>query len=160
MIRGAKFGDLPGMLALVREMQERSRYSHLTLDETGAKKMLLACVQRHGHQTAGGTCVFVHHETGGEIAGLIIGVLTPLYDVSEELMASDVMFYVSPRGHPKAAGALLNACLGWAEGNDRVAILRFGVTDAIDEDFDRSAAVLYGGRGFRRAGVIYERESS
>jgi hypothetical protein len=155
MIRPAKFGDIPQLYALLEEMHGLTIYSHLRLDEKRAKSLLVSSIQRHGGDAAGSTNVLVS-DLDGNLAGLIIGVLVPIYEIAVELLATDLMFYVRP-GTPAHEGIeMLDETQAWAQRSPMVRILRFGAVDTMG-DYKR-VGKLYERRGFRQSGAIYERE--
>ena len=155
MIRKAKFGDIPRIVELLCEAHERSIYADTaTMDTAEAKRLVMQCIQRHGHKTEGGCVVFVA-ETQGAVQGFIIGTLTRHYHICRELAASDLFFYATPDSDPRAAPRLLDAMIEWAETNPKVIAITQGVTDVIDSECRASA--LYERRGFRRSGLMFER---
>ena len=157
MIRRALFGDIPRLVELVHAMHRASRYAVIAdIDERKLKAMLFQSIQRHGGAFEGSALVMVS-ETDGTVEGFIVGILTRLYDIGVELMATDWMFHCTAAARPRAAGRLLDSVIQWADRNPRVIVQRYGVTDAIG-DFGRSGR-LFQRRGFRQAGAIYERAS-
>lgn len=154
MIRRAAFTDIPRIYALMEEMYARSKYAGRgSIDAQKAKGLLMTCIQRHGAPGDGGTLVMVA-EKEGAVVGFIIGILEGVYHIGRELMATDLYFYVSPKGNAGDAGALLDAVIQWAKSNPRVIELCFGVTDAIG-DYQKPSA-LYRRRGFKQAGAMWE----
>lgn len=156
-VRPARFGDIPALYALMEEMHGRSIYRDVDeIDERECKRLFMGCIQRHGQTNEGG-CLVLVAERDGKVEGFIIGMLDRLYHVGRKLVATDLFFYVSERGDPRDAGRLLDEMIAWAAGAKNVVAIRPGITDAIDPDC--RARALYERRGFRKAGVIYERSA-
>ena len=120
MIRAAKFGDIPRLAALMREMYEKSIYrDDCEFDEKEAKALLMRCIQRHGGQQDGSTFVFVADRTG-VAEGFIIAALSRLYGIGTKLAAADTHFYVSAGAHARDAFKLIEAYRAWAAENSRL----------------------------------------
>lgn len=151
-IRKAKFGDIPSITVLMREMYERSIYrDDCDFDEKETKALLMRCIQRHGGVQDGSTFVFVAVRSE-MVAGFIIASLSRLYGISNKLSASDSHFYSTKLAHPRDAFKLIIAYEAWAEGNDQVIEINLCATDAVG-DFRRTEK-LYRRLGFEPFGVI------
>lgn len=152
MIRSAKFGDIPALTALMREMYEHSIYRHdCEFDERATKALLMRCIQRHGGRQDGSTFVFVA-ERNGVVAGFMIAVLSRLYGIGTKLGACDTHFYVTSRAHARDAFKLIDAYQEWASENDQVIEINMCATDAVGK-FTRTYK-LYQRKGFKQFGVI------
>lgn len=152
-IRPARFTDIPRLAALMGEMHARSVYAgRATLDIKAFKALCVQASRRHG-RTA---CLFVAE--GAEVDGFIMGTVDRLFGISRELYATDLFFYCSERSHPRDAGALLDAFLGWAGGAAGVIEIRLGVSGAIGDW--RRAGALYRRRGMVADGAMYVRRIS
>lgn len=152
MIRPAKFGDIPRLVDLVREMHARSVYADLTLDVKETKATLVQAIQRHGKAT----CVFVA-DAGGGVEGFIVGLTDRIHGIAVERYATDWLFYASPLAGARAAVGLLDAFLGWAETAPGVVMVRLGVSgDVLGDDWPRVGR-LYERRGLRQDGAMYTR---
>ena len=150
--RPAKFGDIPRLAELMREMYERSIYRHdCDFDEKAAKALLMRCIQRHGGTQDGSTCLFVA-DRAGIAEGFIIAVLSRLYGIGTKLGAADTHFYVSGRAHARDAFKMIGAYRAWAAGNNQVIEINLCATDAVGE-FQRTEK-LYRRLGFEPFGVI------
>ncbi len=153
-IRPAKYGDIPAIWELMREMHERSRYverAQPVMKE--GKALLMQRIQRHGGHQGGCSVVFVS-ETDGRIDGFVVGVLTRLYHYFDKLMATDQFWYVSLGARDGLA--LYGALIAWAEANPNVIEIRAGMTDAIS-DYRRTER-FFERKGFVKRGAIYERD--
>ena len=154
MIRSGRFGDIPRLTELFREMHARSKYAtRATLDEKHVKSLIVQALQRHGATHDGGTWVKVA-EVNDVVEGFIIGVLDRVYHIGVELMATDLFFYCSPRSDVKAAGELLDSLVGWAKENPKVVEVCCAMTDAIG-DWERTM-LLYRRHGFKTTGGMAE----
>ena len=152
MVRRAKFGDIPSITVLMREMYARSIYrDDCDFDEKETKALLMRCIQRHGGAQDGSTFVFVA-DRSGMVAGFIIAGLSKLYGIGTKLSASDTHFYVTSRAHARDAFKLIIAYETWAEANDQVIEINLCATNAIGEF--RRTEKLYRRLGFKPFGVI------
>lgn len=155
MIRQGQFADIPALTLLLEEAHAASIYAdRTTFNRQEAKGLFSRAMQRHGHQTGGGSFVMVA-EADSAVEGFIVGYLERCYHVLDGLMATDLFFICSERAHARSAGALLDAFMAWAEGNKRVIEIRMGVTNAIG-DWKR-AGKMYQRRGFEQSGALWER---
>jgi hypothetical protein len=153
-VRPARFGDIPGIHALLAEAHGRSTWAHLPLDGKAAKALLVQAIQRHGGQGNGATFVGVAEGEAG-IEGVIVGALQPVYFALSGLEATDLVWVVRPGSHAMTAGRLLRAMHRWAEASPRVVSIRQGTTDVLG-DPERSGRLLER-QGMRRTGRIHER---
>lgn len=158
MIRPAKFGDIPRLLALLHEMHARSVYRDRDeIDDREAKSILMSAIQNDGGGAQSRTRVLVA-ERDGTVEGFIVGVTERVYHIGRRYWATDLWFYVSGRGGPRDAPELRDGFLAWADGNPHVIDIKPAVTNAIVDD--RRAGRLWERRGFVRCGSIYSREKA
>jgi hypothetical protein len=153
MIRPAKFGDIPRLTDLMREMQGRSCYAHCTLEEGRFKEICRQAIQAHG----GSACLFVA-ERDGQVQGFVIGALERLYGIAKERYASDLLTYTAEGADARDGIGLYDALLAWAEevaeAFDVVAI-ELGATDAVS-DHQRTGRLLER-KGLTQYGAIYRK---
>ncbi len=151
-VRPARFGDIPRLAELMREMYERSIYRHdCGFDEKAAKALLMRSIQRHGGGHDGSTFISVA-ERAGVVEGFIIAALSRLYDIGTKLLATDRHFYVSKRAHARDAFKLIGAYETWAAANRQVIEIDLCATNAVGEF--RRTEKLYRRLGFEPFGVI------
>lgn len=153
-LRAATFGDIPSLAELIQETHEASRIKGLTLDLRATKALLLNAVQRNGTTTF----VKVAEQPGGGLEGFILGVTQPLYHVLEELEAQDLFWIARPGAHAWTAARLLRSFHKWALAQDKVAMIRQGVTNVVDDASRDAAHRLLQRAGMNGAGAIYEKE--
>lgn len=155
MIRAACHGDIPRIAELYEEAYQASGFATLgEIDIKEAKATVMRAIQRHGQAGEGGQCCYVA-EQGGVVEGFIIGVLQRCYDVGVPLMASDLHFWVSPRGTARDAVNLATAYRDWGIANDKVVLVRASFTHWF-ADAERTTK-LYESLGFHWAGGLFER---
>ena len=156
MIRLATMTDTRRMADLMVEAGAKSRYRDICgVDHTYAKGLLREIVFNNENRSPAGTWVNVV-EQDGQIQGYHIGMQQRIGLVGERFEAVDAQFYVTPDAPAKAYLQLLNSFYEWAERTPRIAVIRPGATDML-EDPERIAKV-YERHGFRRSGLIFERE--
>lgn len=156
MIRAATLADLPRLHALVQEMHARSIYADIPLHQATVRSVLLDGVKRHGGLHASST-LFNVIEFRGQIEGMMLGILQPLYLICERLESQDFWLYCSKRAPAIGAAQLLDAYTEWASNNPKVHEVKLSWTDALHVDGDRLAK-LYQRKGFARIGGIYRRD--
>lgn len=156
-VRPARFVDVPVLAALLADSHTRSIYANTaTFDDRAAKQMLTASIQRHGHDTLGGTRVLVS-ETDGQVRGLIIGVIDKIYPCLAELVVTDLMFVFAPNAAPGDALKMVRALIVWAENNPRVIEVMLGAANTMGDEWERVGA-LYERCGLTRCGGMYQKE--
>lgn len=145
MIRAAHYQDIPAILSLGLEAWQESRFSEAgTIDEQSAKGVLYGLISGAG----GNVAVLVSQN----VDGVIIGGVTPLYEVTDVPVLTHHLWYVAPGARPGLAMALLDALHEWAGP----VLKRHLVHDAIvDPEKSRK---LFERRGYRLAGYLYEKE--
>lgn len=152
MIRPAKFGDIPRLAELMREMYDRSVYvDDCDVDDKAAKALLMRAIQRHGGAQDGSTLVYVA-DRDGVPEGFMIAALSRLYGIGTKLAAADTHFYVSERAHGRDAFLMIAAYKEWAISNENVIEVNLCATDAVGEF--RRTEKLYRRMGFEPFGVI------
>ena len=152
MIRAAKFGDIPRLTELMREMYERSIYCEdAQVAEKEPKAMLMRSIQRHGGQQDGSTFVFVAVRDE-VVQGFLIAALSRSYAILDKLGAADTHFYVAKGAHPRDAFKMIIAFKIWATENKQVIEINLCATDAVGE-FERTEK-LYKRLGFVPFGVV------
>lgn len=155
-VRRAKYTEIPRIYELLEEAYEKSRYkdSPVTLDKKRSKAMLMQSMQRHGGTVEGSTLVLVSSDDKDMTQGFIIAVLCRVYEIGSMLYATDLFFYQGKASLAADARKLLQGVVDWATGNPKVYEVRFGLTDAVDGNFLRTAQ-LYDRMGFRQEGMIF-----
>ena len=114
MIRAATPSDIQGMVDVLRWGHQNSLYAHLTFNEREAARIVMACISRHGKKNQAGTWVQVADKEG-EVVGLIVGVLNRVYEVAEEMVASDVWWLATPACGGRDRGGLMLSLRNWAQ---------------------------------------------
>jgi hypothetical protein len=156
-VRAAKYADISGLCALMRDGHARSKYADVGgIDTAEARQIFMGAIQRMASTGPGACCVFVAEGEEG-INGVFIGVLERVYHVGDKLSATDLFFYTAPGANPWAASTMLEGFEKWASANPRVIEIRLGVTDVIDAN-PETLAGIYEKRGYKRVGVILERK--
>ena len=151
-VRAAKFVDMPSMVGVMERSHRRSRYADCTFDEIEAKQLLVRCIQRHGHQNYMGSLVLVS-ENGGEIRGLIVGILDQVYPALKELKATDLLILMDQGADARDFPEMLAQLIEWADANPKVVEVLLGVTDAVIDW--KLAAPYYEKAGFEQCGGIF-----
>lgn len=156
MIRLAQMQDLPAILALMVEAGAQSRYVALGGVHRGyAEKWLQGVLFLNGSKTEDGTWVSVAITPDGAVEGFHIGSQQRIGLVGVRFEASDALFYVSPRAPAFSFAGLLHSFFSWAARTPRIAVIRPGATDMLDDP--ARVATMYERLGFRRSGIILER---
>lgn len=157
MIRPAKFTDIPRIVELLCEMQAASKYAGLVeVDEKKAHRLIAQCIHRHGHQHDGGSLVMVAVRDS-RVEGLMVGILSPVYEIGTKLAASDVFLYCSKKAEATDFLRLFESYVRWASVNPKVFEIKASWTD-VSSEAERMEKV-YERFGFRRCGAIYERRA-
>lgn len=154
-LRPATFSDIPALADLLEATHGRSRLHALPFSETRAKALLMQAAQRHGGTAEGATFLAVA-EREGRIEGFILGTLTAYYHVLDALEATDLFWITDPKAHPWTAARLLRAFHRWADANEKVVVIRQGVTDVVSGEPERVEPLMRR-RGMQVSGAIYER---
>lgn len=158
MIRPAKFFDTIRIVELMHEMHEASRYKDIDeVSEKVAHRLVAQCIQRHGHEHAGGSLALVAVRDQ-KVEGFFVGMLDNLYNIGKSLMAQDIFLYCSDKADPRDFLRLLKAYVQWASGNPKVKEIRLSYTDAVEGA--EKIGPIYEAFGFRPCGQIYERTVS
>lgn len=97
MIRKATAADIPAILAMGLNMHAESRYSRFDYDEDKYRG-LVSRVVSHG--------IALVAESGGEIAGVFLGVVSPHF-FGNDLCSTDFIQYVRPEFRGGMAGIRL-----------------------------------------------------
>lgn len=149
--RLAKFGDIPALRSLAREMHERSRYAAVaTMDDAALRSVLMGAINANGRRAG----CWVSVDAVGVVDGFLIGLTDRVFGIARELYATDVLFYVTPTANARHAAELLADFDEWAGAHPGVIETRLGVHDAIGDDWER-VGKLYERRGFSRNGSMY-----
>ena len=155
MIRPAKFVDTPRLVQMLVELQPRTRFAHVPVDEAYAKAVIGPLIGRNGNTTVGGTLVQVWEEES-RVRGFIAGFLDRVYGIGRRLWASDQFLVVEPDADPRAMPALLAAYVTWADGNPLVEETRLSWSDATPDGARMGA--IFERMGFQECGRAYRRE--
>lgn len=140
--------DIPRVVELGRLMHSESAYSDLSFntDKCFAFAQLLI------DNTDALIIVAVEDN---EIAGMFAAFITSPY-FSNELIAEDIVFYVSPKHRQTSASIrLLSAYLHWAEQKQAKTITA-GISCEVNTDEIEKLFIRY---GFRRAGLIMRKNN-
>jgi hypothetical protein len=157
MIRVAKFGDIPGIVSVMRDAFERSGYAAIcSFDEAEAKNVALHAMKRHGSHHEGSTFVAVAVTDDGVIEGYIIGVLQRFYEFTDALEATDLHWICTERVNPRDAIRLVKAMHKWAEESPKVVFIFQANTNVIVDDAPVTRALE--GLGMVRFGSILKKE--
>jgi hypothetical protein len=149
--RLAKFGDIPVLRALAKEMHQRSRYADVaTMDDGALRNILMSAINAGGKRAACWVSVGVDNAPDG----FLIGITDRVFGIARDLYATDVLFYVSPSADARHAAELLAVFDEWAGAHPGVIETRLGAHDAIGDDWER-VGKLYERRGYSRNGVMY-----
>ena len=153
MIRDAMFGDIMSCVSFIKSAHERSIYAdRCGVDVEELKGLLKHSIIHNGDTNRAATHIQVA-EQDGKVAGLIIGMLSPVYLIGDRLMATDVFYLVGPDVHPKDSIKLLDGFLSWAKSCPKVIEIKCGVSDAMG-DWKRTEK-LYRRKGFEPAGTMF-----
>jgi hypothetical protein len=155
VIRNARFTDIPSILLLMHEGHARSHHAgdaRVGIDETHAKKLLMTGIQRHGGHNGGSTWVQVS-ERAGVVEGFMIGVLDRAYVIGNMLMATDLLFYCSPRAEPMDAMKLARGFLEWARSCPDLIEVKVATTALVGDP--AAAGRIWERLGLSRYGEIW-----
>jgi hypothetical protein len=159
MIRFAKYADIPAAVELLADAHRRSNHADdSTFSPSMARAVLTQGLQRVGGKHDGSTMMFVAVNESGEIEGVMLGLIQRMYDVCEEMEATDQFFIVREGADPSSAGGLIDALFDWADSIEGVKEVRMGAIDAVT-DFRRTA-LLYQRKNMVQSGVIYSRRAA
>jgi hypothetical protein len=154
-IRNANFVDVPAIVRLLQEAYDRSHYAKEQIgdiDLKEAKRLVVQCIQRHGHKTGGGCWVQVA-ETDGVITGLLMGTLARVYVIGNKLMATDLFWLTHPMADPRDAANLMRSFMAWARSCPDVVEIKCGTTAVIGSP--EEAGVILQRLGLHEYGRIY-----
>lgn len=149
-VRAAKFGDMPRLVELGREMHAKSKYADYPGNERVYKATFIESIRLHAAGRGG--CLFVA-EKDGVVEGFILGVVCRVYNVCDVYEARDMFFFVTERADKRDAAKLAKALFKWASGLPDVVEINMGATDAIS-DYGRTEK-LYRRLGMTQNGVMY-----
>lgn len=148
IIRPVEETDAEAVIALGREMYERSAYKDLPFSESVVRNNVARIIG------AGDGVMFVA-EHNGEIIGMLAGSLS-MFSFSYELYAKDHIFYVRQdmRGVGMVAVRLLKAFVEWARSK-KVARIVMGNTAFPDDERVRA---LFRTLDFKDSGIVMMRK--
>lgn len=156
-IRPAKFADIQEITRLSASALSSSRYANIaTIQPQQIKQAAVRWIGLQGEADRLPRGMVVVCDNGICLEGMLVGVLTPLYDGLDIAVATDLIWYAQPGAHPASGPRMMRAFHKWAAKFPGHIILRHGVTDAI-KDPEVTGKMLERS-GFRRAGIIYEKE--
>ena len=156
-IRSARFVDTPGILRLFEQALSTSRYAAFTgMDQAHTKRVISESIQRQNAEPVPNAMIVLVADNGDSLEGIIIGAAMPLYHVLDATLVTDLIWYAPPEANSRTGLKLVRGLHKWAAKGKGAVVVRHGMTDAIG-DPDRTSAV-FRAAGFRRAGVIYEKE--
>lgn len=155
MIRDARFTDVKKIARLCEEIRGRSVYSDISgpLDAIQTKGIVMDAIMLADR----GEAKVLVYEDGDDLKGIFVGTRKPLYEVSEVLLASAVVWYTSPGVSPIISMRLAQRFYEWAKQADGPLIIRLAVTDAVDNPAS-AARALEKTMGFRCSGLVLEKE--
>ena len=121
MIRRATLSDVGAMVDVLRYTHARSIYAgKVALDERKANAVIVNAITRHGFKTESGTWCMVS-ERDGEIDGLIIGALQPVYQILADLCtASDLFWVTTAKASARDKVGLMLSFVDWAKAHRKV----------------------------------------
>lgn len=156
MIRAARFTDIPAIIDLGKEAHAESRLAGICqVDEAKAKSVLYALISGAGKPADGATCPLVA-ERDGAVVGIIIGIIRRSYEVLNQHVCTDLIWYASPRATPRTALRLLDGLHTWADSFQYPVRKQHLVHDIIVDPV-RSGKILQR-KGMRCIGFLYEKE--
>lgn len=156
MIRRADLDDIPGILRLGLNAFNDSRFSdeETFVDVASAQAFLAHAIGQQGDPETYATHVLIAEEEG-QIIGLLIGVIRPLYEVLSRNMLTHVIWYVAPGADGRLAMRLMNELHAWADQNGPVLKVH-SITNSIIAPSLLSRLMRIA--GFKQVGAIYEKE--
>mgnify|MGYP006421503355 CR=1 FL=1 len=156
VVRKARFIDTRAMADILREVYGRSIYPDLDeIDEREMKRLLTACVQKHGAKGEGACGVFVHENAQGDVDGFIIGMTQRVYHIGTKLSATDLFFLLREDASFRAGLGLWRAFEAWAKEQLGVVEIQVGLTRALGDY--ATAGKMYEKQGLTPYGAIYRR---
>lgn len=156
MIRVAKFGDIPAIVAVMRDAYERSPHTEICqFDEKEAKAVALMGVKRHGTHHEGSTFTAVAVTDDGVVEGFIIGLLQRFYNFTDALEATDAHWICTERVNPRDPIKLVKAMHKWAEAAPKVVAIMQANTNVIVDDVPVTRALE--GLGMVRVGSVLKK---
>jgi hypothetical protein len=159
MIRVAKFGDIPGIVAVMRDAFDRSEYANAdvcSFDEAAARATALTGVKRHGTHHEGSTFAAVSVTDDGTVEGFIIGLLQRFYSFTDKLEATDAHWICTERANPRDAIKLVKAMHKWAEAAPLCVAIMQANTNVIVDDAPVTRALE--GLGMVRFGSVLKKD--
>jgi hypothetical protein len=157
-IRLARFVDIPEITRLSTLALSASRYSGFaSIQPDQIKRAAVQWIGLQGDPDRLPRGMVVVCETGQRLEGMLVGVLTPLYDGLDVALATDLIWFAQPGAHATSAARMLKAFHKWAGKYPGHVVFRHGVTDAIKDP--ESTGKMLERAGFRRSGFIYEKET-
>ncbi len=155
-VRTATFADIPRIVELGRQAHARTVYADLSeYDEDAARQLCARSLQRNGQTNYGGT-MFLVSETEGEVRGFIIGFIDQVYPAFTGLSVTDIFFAFPEDANPRDAITMIAMLSRWAEKNPKVIEVHLGVTDAMNDDWERVGR-LYERLGLEKCGGMYRK---
>lgn len=151
VLRPGKFGDIPGIWAMMEAAHTASRYADLPLDPKAGKGLLMHSIQRAPRSTT-----VIVADNDGTLEGFIVGIAMPLYQIFAVKEATDLFWHAAPGAHAATATRLLRAFHKWASAAPGVVTIRQGNSDSITPA--EGSARIMERSGMRRTGFVYEKE--
>lgn len=145
MAREARFGDIPGIAALVERAAERSEYASLTLDVPKVKQGALAAIRARQ--------AWVAEDGDGAVCGVLAGATESIYGVFRERVAFDQPFMVEPGTPFRETAALACMFLAWAWAQPGVVYVQVSTNGAMP-GWERLGG-FYRGLGFEPHGESF-----
>lgn len=156
MVRLATFSDLNALHALVMEMGNSNKhFPDVQPDEDAAKALMMQAIQRNDGKHNGGCLVNVY-EHEGALVGFMVGTLQRVHMIGNRLEAMDLFLFCNKAAPARAAPALIDAYIAWADKNPKVAKIFLSWTNMLGTDGEKIEK-LYQRKGFHRTGGIFER---
>jgi L-amino acid N-acyltransferase YncA len=153
MIRPAKYGDVPRIVDLLKEMHAASKYAgHVGVDHKSAHDLITQCVRRHAGQHEGATLVFVV-ERDGQVEGFMVGMLDRIYHIGDRLTANDLYLHTTKAAPPGSARGLFRRYMKWAADNPKVYEIASSWSDAIPGA--QKVGRMYQALGFEKCGEMF-----
>lgn len=158
-VRAAKAVDIPAIVNLLQVAYLRTPYARsgvAQIDVAETKRLLVASIQRHGHNKIGGTWLCVS-EHDGVLTGLIFGTANRIYSIGNKLQVTDLFFITTPDAKPTDAIALAKSLILWAERCPDVIEINVGTT-MIAADDPAKAGLIWQRLGLQHFGNLYRGE--